>query len=47
MASELNAFDEPEVETLSVPKFGTWNARDGDGTRFGYWFIEECDEKGP
>ena len=37
MAAELNVLDEPEVEKLSLPKFGTWNARDGDGdAKFGY-----------
>ena len=46
---ELNALDEPEVDMLSLPKFGTWNARvDAGDTKFGYWLIEVfCDEKGP
>jgi hypothetical protein len=50
LAAELNAPDEPEVEKLSLPKFGTWNAPDDDteDTMFGYWFTEAlCDEKGP
>ena len=49
MASELNALDEPEVEKLSLPKFGTWNARDGaEDTRFGFWIIGVlCEDKGP
>jgi len=48
MAAELNALDEPEVEMLSLPKFGTWNAGDGaEDTGFGYWPVEViCDEKG-
>ena len=49
MASELNALDEPEVEMLSLPKFGTWDAQDGaEDSRFGYWHIGLlCVEKGP
>lgn len=48
MASELNALDEPEVEKFILPKFCTWNERDGAGvTRFGYWLIEVvCEEEG-
>ena len=48
-AAELNAPDEPELEKLSLPKFGTWNAPDDtEDTRFGFWLIEVlCDEKEP
>lgn len=49
MAAALGALGEPEVERLSLPKFGTWNARGGaGGVRFGYWpILMFCEEKGP
>lgn len=46
---ELDASDDPADERLSLPRFETWNTRDGAGDAiFEYWPIPEfCDEKGP